>query len=111
MSNFWESSPEWQRKEELFDELNKATAAKDEAGQVVLASLLMGFLDTESGQRDRADYLTAYDDYRDAYVAWEAARKAFKASPAGQAKAAYFARLRADPIARETALATEEAAA
>ncbi len=109
MKFFWQSSPEWLRERELCAELKKAGEAMDKAGAVVLASLRMGTLNTEHGRHRRAEYMTAHEAWQDAYVAWEAAGKAFKASPAGQAREDYFARLRADPIARASAPVQESA--
>ncbi|WP_296740428.1 hypothetical protein [Mesorhizobium sp.] len=109
MKHFWEESPLWQRKEELLAELKKAAAAMDKAGREVLTSLQMGFLDSLGGREDRAAYLTAHEAWQDAYVAWSDAHNAYRASPAGQAERRYFARLRADRIARESVPVTEVA--
>jgi hypothetical protein len=113
MKDFWEQSPLWQRKEELHTELDKATKVMEEEGRRVLACVE---LDADSlhgtyWRERRQAYKDADERYKDAYAAWRAAHKAFDASPVGQAYHRYFGRLRADRIARESALVTEEAAA
>lgn len=111
MENFWENSPLYQRKEELFAELDRATKAKEDEGQRVLACIDN---DNDSPCGDywhyrRQAFKDAVERYNEACAAWDAARKAFEASPVGQAKARYFVRLRADRLARESALLTEAA--
>lgn len=111
MENFWESSPLYQRRQELAAELDQATKAKDVEGERVLACI-QNDNDSRHGnhwQRVRQTYKDAVERYEDAFAAWDAAYKAFDASPAGQAKERYFARLRADRIARESALVSEAA--
>ncbi|RWC46093.1 MAG: hypothetical protein EOS55_18250 [Mesorhizobium sp.] len=104
MWNFWESSPEWQRKEELFAALKVAKAERDEAGRGILVCVGLGYLDGAVWESDRAAFLLAHEAYEDAFLAWREADKAFNASPAGQACARYFA----DPLAAQ---ATESEAA
>ncbi|MBZ9705353.1 hypothetical protein LB543_01240 [Mesorhizobium sp. ESP7-2] len=94
MKRFWESSPEWQRKRELFAALEAATGADSEAGATVLACLRIGILGSIHGRECRAAYLRASEARDDAFVAWSAARDAFKACAAGQAHARYLA----DPL-------------
>jgi hypothetical protein len=113
MKNFWETSPEWQREQELRAELKKAAKAEEEEGRRVLACI-QGDSDSLHGtywRERRQAYKDAFERYQEAYGAWNAALKAFDASLVGQAYHRYFGRLRADRIARESALVTEEAAA
>lgn len=107
MREFWKQSPEWQRKQELHDELARATKAMNEEGERVLACIQN---DNDSPHGDhwfavRQAYKDAVERYEQAYDAWGAARKAFDASPFGQARA----RRLKDPLA-PAALAEQEAA-
>ncbi|MGB3540714.1 MAG: hypothetical protein WBA42_21380 [Mesorhizobium sp.] len=107
MKKFWEDSPEWQRKEELHAELVQATKAKEEEGRCVLACIQH---DNDSPHGDywhqrRQAYKNAAERYQDAFDAWMAAHKAFRASPAGQARARWLK----DPLA--PAAQTEQEAA
>jgi hypothetical protein len=76
MKEFWKQSPEWWRLQESCDALRLAERMLDEAEGPYWIE-------------------RAKDDRDDAYVAWMKASRAFKASPAGQARARYFA----DPLA------------
>lgn len=91
---FWQRTPEWRRKRERQAALDAAREEMDKAGRAVLIDLRMGMLDTEIGRDDRKAYLLAHQTYEDAHVAWDSARQAFEASPAGKARA----RWHADPI-------------
>lgn len=97
MKKFWEDSPEWQCKEELAAELDRATKGMEDEGQCVLASIRN---DNDSPIGDywrerRQTYKDAFERYQDAFAAWKAAAKAFDASPVGQA----YHRWRKDPLA------------
>lgn len=108
MKNFWEQSPLWQRKEELYAALKAALEVEKEAGRLVLSAVLY---DTMGGEiwRERADaYKAAADAAFEAMRASNAANRAFEASPAGQARDRYLR----DPLAfREAATVAEEVAA
>jgi hypothetical protein len=112
MSKFWETSPEWQRRQELFAELQAAKEAENRAGELILSAIRID-ADSPHGslwQERRQAYMDASDRRDEVFAAWSAARKAFEASPAGQVEARYFARLSVDPIARASSPAVEEVA-
>jgi hypothetical protein len=95
MENFWEDSPLYRRKQELLDELDMARGARDEAATPVLMAVRMGATDLDLFRQYRAEYLAAYEAWEDVYVAWDTARRAFAASPAGQARVRWLK----DPLA------------
>ena len=97
MRDFWKQSPEWQRKQELGAALDAAETAKSGAGRLVLSCIgIGGDAPGSSIWRERRQaYLDAVEAYEIAFAAWDEADEAFRASPAGQARARYFA----DPLA------------
>lgn len=97
MESFWESSPEWRRKQELGEAFDEAERAKREAAEAVLACVRHDAV-APGGvvwERAREGYKEAYEAWNDAADAWVAANKAFRASAAGKARARYLA----DPLA------------
>lgn len=97
MKNFWENSPEWQRERELRAELEAKTKAMDEAGDWVLACIRNDNDSPWGGywQGVRQAYKDTAERRQDAFDAWQAANKAFDASPVGQA----YLRWLKDPLA------------
>lgn len=96
MKHFWEQSPEWQRQQELGEAYDAAEKARREAGWVL--SFVLHDAVAPSGAawgKARADYKEACEAWKDAGDAWWAAVEAFRASPAGQARARYSR----DPLA------------
>ncbi|PRD44388.1 hypothetical protein C5748_07360 [Phyllobacterium phragmitis] len=111
MDRFWERSPEWLRERELQVAFEAARDAKERAGRQVLLCVELGELTGPVWKRDRTDYIAAVEAYEAAFDDWDAAEKAFQASPAGQAYHRWLYRRAADPIAREAAATPEEIAA
>jgi hypothetical protein len=108
MSRFWESSPEWQRKQELDAKLGEALKARDEAARRVLYCIEVD-ADSPHGSmwsERREAYKDASRHYEDTCLESMKADAAFAASSAGQAERRYFA----DPIARASSPAVEEVA-
>ncbi|TPL45337.1 hypothetical protein [Mesorhizobium sp. B2-4-6] len=100
-----------QRERELFAELHAAEVESKEAGRNLLAKIWVygpERSNIEDEARDR--FFEAEQREMMARRAWAEAYKAFGASAAGLAKARYFARLKADPIARASPPAVEEVA-
>jgi hypothetical protein len=112
MSKFWESSPLWQREQELGAELDQAKKAQEEAGARVLYYIEMD-ADSSHGidwQERRQAYKDAVERREEASRAWRSAREAFGASSAGRAYRRWLGLIESDPIARASAPAVEEVA-
>ncbi|MCT8989639.1 hypothetical protein NYR54_04925 [Chelativorans sp. SCAU2101] len=107
---WWEDMPEWRRLAEACNELEAAEKAEREAGSRLLASVQIGGDTPEnpSWWEARQSYLEAVETREAAFAAWERADGAFRASPVGQARSRWLARLAADPVARQSAVTTKE---
>ncbi|MBN9074573.1 MAG: hypothetical protein J0H34_23800 [Rhizobiales bacterium] len=112
MSNFWESSPLWQRAQELGAELDRAKKAQEEAGARVLYYIEIN-ADSPHGSmwhERRQAYKDAAERRDEASRAWRSAREAFGASSAGRAYRRWLGLIESDPIARASSPAVEEVA-
>jgi hypothetical protein len=107
MPDFWKSSPYWQRAEEARARFQEAHAARERAGQDLLAKVATYGPQPSTLEYDARDrYLAAFQEAAAAFEVWHDAREAFEASPTGQAKA----RFHRDPLAAgEPATAKEVA--
>lgn len=96
MKEFWKQSPEWQREQDAYAAMERAERQRDDASEALLAVVACyGPARTSREDEARERYLDALDEMVAARADWDAAWRAFNASPVGRAHARFIA----DPLA------------
>lgn len=96
MEHFWESSPEWQRKQVAWLAFQKACIKVDAASVDLLTKIRCYGPQPSTIEDDaRTQYFEATEEYDAVLLVWREAKQAFAASPAGKAYVRYLK----DPLA------------